>query len=145
MNFLNSVDPELNAHLISESQRQQDGLEMIASENYTSPAVMERPPAASLQTSTPRVIQAADTTAVANLLTRSRTLPRDRAMELFGAEFANVQPHSGSQANQAVYLTSAWSQAIRVLGFDLAHGGHLTHGMHSESFRQALRLSITTV
>ena len=55
-------------------------------------------------------------------------IARDRATELFGAEFANVQPHSGSQANQAVYLTCL-KPGDTVLGFDLAHGGHLTHGM----------------
>lgn len=100
---------------------------MIASENYTSPAVME---------------------AVGSILTNKyaegypgrryyggcehvdvmENITRDRAKELFGAEFANVQPHSGSQANQSVYLT-ALEVGDTVLGFDLAHGGHLTHGM----------------
>ena len=128
MNFLQSHDDEIWSLLINESQRQQDGLEMIASENYTSPAVME---------------------AVGSILTNKyaegypgrryyggcefvdqiEDLARDRARELFGAEHANVQPHAGSQANQAVYLTLL-EPNDKVLGFDLAHGGHLTHGMH---------------
>lgn len=128
MSYLQTTDPDLHRHIIAESGRQQDGLEMIASENYTSPAVME---------------------AVGSILTNKyaegypgrryyggcevvdeiEDLARDRATELFGAEFANVQPHSGSQANQAVYLTLL-EPGDSVLGFDLAHGGHLTHGMH---------------
>ncbi len=127
MSYLNAIDPEIHAHIVAESTRQQDGLEMIASENYTSPAVME---------------------AVGSILTNKyaegypgrryyggcehvdeiENLARDRATQLFGAEFANVQPHSGSQANQAVYLTLL-EPGDTVLGFDLAHGGHLTHGM----------------
>jgi glycine hydroxymethyltransferase len=127
MTFLESDDPEVYAALAAEAVRQQDGLEMIASENYTSPAVME---------------------AVGSVLTNKyaegypgrryyggcehvdviENLARDRACQLFGAEFANVQPHSGSQANQAVYVT-ALQPGDTVLGLDLAHGGHLTHGM----------------
>lgn len=128
MNILQTQDPELWQTVYDETIRQQDGLEMIASENYTSPAVIE---------------------AVGSVLTNKyaegypgrryyggcehmdvmENIARDRAKELFGAEFANVQPHSGSQANQAVYLT-ALDVGDTVLGFDLAHGGHLTHGMH---------------
>ncbi len=127
MNFLPSQDPEVWSILAAEAHRQHDGLEMIASENYTSPAVME---------------------AVGSVLTNKyaegypgrryyggchevdklEDLARDRACELFGAEFANVQPHSGSQANQSVYLTLL-EPGDTVLGLDLAHGGHLTHGM----------------
>ncbi len=127
MNFLQSQDPEIWQTIHDEAIRQQDGLEMIASENYTSPAVMD---------------------AVGSILTNKyaegypgrryyggcehvdvmENIARDRAKELFGAEFANVQPHSGSQANQAVYLT-ALEVGDTVLGLDLAHGGHLTHGM----------------
>lgn len=128
MNILQSQDPEIWQTAHDESIRQQDGLEMIASENYTSPAVME---------------------AVGSVLTNkyaegypgrryyggcehvdvTENIARDRAKQLFGAEFANVQPHSGSQANQAVYLT-ALDVGDTVLGLSLAHGGHLTHGMH---------------
>lgn len=127
MNYLQSHDPEVFASISDEANRQHLGLEMIASENYTSPAVME---------------------AVGSVLTNKyaegypgrryyggcqyvdvvENIARDRATELFGAEFANVQPHSGSQANQAVYLTCL-KPGDTVLGFDLAHGGHLTHGM----------------
>jgi glycine hydroxymethyltransferase len=127
MNFLQSQDPEIWQTVQDESSRQQDGLEMIASENYTSPAIME---------------------AVGSVLTNKyaegypgrryyggcehvdvmENIARDRAKALFGAEFANVQPSSGSQANQAVYL-SALEVGDTVLGLDLAHGGHLTHGM----------------
>ncbi len=128
MNHLQSQDPEVWACLQNESQRQQDGLEMIASENYTSPAVME-------------AVGSVLTNKYAEGYPRRRyyggcefvdvleDLARDRGKQLFGAEYANVQPHSGSQANQAVYLT-VLETGDSVLGLDLAHGGHLTHGMH---------------
>ena len=127
MNFLNSVDPELNAHINSESQRQQDGLEMIASENYTSPAVMEA--AGSILTNKyAEGYPGRRYYGGCEFVDEIEDLARDRACQLFGAEFANVQPHSGSQANQAVYLTLV-EPGDAILGFDLAHGGHLTHGM----------------
>src|SRR4051812_46382846 len=127
MNFIERDDPQVWTAIADEIRRQEDGLEMIASENYTSPAVMQ---------------------AVGSVLTNKyaegypgrryyggceyvdvvENLARDRAKELFGAEHVNVQPHSGSQANFAVYLT-ALSPGDTVLGLDLAHGGHLTHGM----------------
>ena len=127
-NLLATQDPEVWAAVADEIDRQQDGLEMIASENYTSPAVMQ---------------------AVGSVLTNKyaegypgrryyggcehvdvvEDIARNRAKELFGAEFANVQPHSGSQANTAVYL-AVLEHGDTVLGLDLAHGGHLTHGMH---------------
>lgn len=120
-------DPEVWAAIEGEIHRQLDGLEMIASENYTSAAVLQ---------------------AVGSVLTnkyaegypgrryyggceyvdRIERLAQERARRLFGAEVANVQPHSGSQANQAVYMTVLEPGDI-VLGLDLAHGGHLTHGM----------------
>jgi len=126
-NFIERQDPDVWAAIAAEELRQEDGLEMIASENYTSPAIMQ---------------------AVGSVLTNKyaegypgrryyggcehvdvvETLARDRAKQLFGAEHANVQPHAGSQANMAVYLT-AIQPGDTVLGLDLAHGGHLTHGM----------------
>ena len=127
MNFIERDDPAIWHAIQGEIDRQADGLEMIASENYTSPAVMQ---------------------AVGSVLTNKyaegypgkryyggcefvdvvENLARDRAKQLFGAEHANVQPHSGSQANMVVYLSTLEPGDV-VLGLDLAHGGHLTHGM----------------
>src|SRR5215204_628247 len=126
-NPLAAADPEVWSAVAEEIQRQQDGLEMIASENYTSPAVMQT--AGSVLTNKyaegypgKRYYGGCEYVDVVE------TLAIDRAKQLFGAEFANVQPHSGSQANMAVYL-AALQPGDTVLGLDLAHGGHLTHGM----------------
>jgi len=127
MNPIQQHDLEVWSAIRDEIDRQRISLEMIASENYTSAAVME---------------------ACGSVLTNKyaegypgkryyggcehvdviEDLARNRAKELFGAEHANVQPHSGSQANMAVYLT-VLEPGDTVLGLDLAHGGHLTHGM----------------
>ncbi|MEX2169049.1 MAG: serine hydroxymethyltransferase [Pirellulales bacterium] len=127
MNFIEAHDPEVWAAIAGEIQRQEDGLEMIASENYTSPAVMQA--AGSVLTNKyaegypgRRYYGGCQWVDVAE------DLARNRAKQLFGAEFANVQPHSGSQANTAIYL-SALEPGDTILGLDLAHGGHLTHGM----------------
>jgi len=127
MNFLQNQDVDIFNAINNEAQRQQDGLEMIASENYTSPAIMEA--AGSVLTNKyaegypgRRYYGGCEVVDVIE------DIARDRAKELFGAEYANVQPNSGSQANQAVYL-SALDVGDTVLGLDLAHGGHLTHGM----------------
>jgi glycine hydroxymethyltransferase len=120
-------DPEVWAAVAGEIERQQDGLEMIASENYTSLAVMQA--AGSVLTNKyaegypgRRYYGGCEHVDVVE------NLARDRAKQLFGAEFANVQPHSGAQANMAIYL-AALTPGDTVLGLDLAHGGHLTHGM----------------
>ncbi len=127
MNSIEKHDPAVWAAIADEIHRQRDGLEMIASENYTSPAVMQ---------------------CMGSVLTNKyaegypgrryyggceyvdvvEDLARNRAKELFGAEHANVQPHSGAQANSAVYF-ALLNPGDVVLGLDLAHGGHLTHGM----------------
>jgi glycine hydroxymethyltransferase len=126
-NFVELEDPDVWSAISAEQTRQAEGLEMIASENFTSPAVMQ---------------------AVGGVLTNKyaegypghryyggcefvdkvEDLARERLKKLFGAEHVNVQPHSGSQANAAVYMT-AIQTGDTVLAFDLAHGGHLTHGM----------------
>ncbi len=126
MSHIESYDPELWNAMSLERKRQREKLELIASENYTSPAVME---------------------AVGSVLTNkyaegypgkryyggcefvdmAEDLARDRAKALFGADHANVQPHSGSQANMGV-LYAALNHGDVILGMDLAHGGHLTHG-----------------
>lgn len=127
MDILQSADPQVWQAIANEARRQQDGLEMIASENYTSRAVM---------------------TAQGSVLTNKyaegypgrryyggcefvdvvERLAIERLLKLFGAERANVQPHSGAQANMAVYF-AALNHGDTILAMDLAHGGHLTHGM----------------
>ena len=126
MEFLASFDPELGEAVKAECTRQQRGIELIASENFVSPAVMA---------------------AVGSVLTNKyaegypakryyggcecvdvvETLAIERAKKLFGAQFANVQPHSGAQANTAVYF-ALLNPGDTVMGMSLAHGGHLTHG-----------------
>ena len=127
MNPIEQQDPEVWAAIHGEMTRQQDGLEMIASENYTSPAVMHA--VGSVLTNkyaegypTRRYYGGCDYVDIVE------DLAQQRAKQLFSAEFANVQPHSGSQANMAIYLTVI-QPGDSVLGLDLAHGGHLTHGM----------------
>lgn len=125
-NPIDAIDPEIAAAIAAERQRQESHIELIASENFTYPAVME---------------------AQGSVLTNKyaegypgkrwyggcehvdivERLAIERAKELFGADHANVQPHSGSQANFAVY-TSVLQPGDKVLGMNLAHGGHLTHG-----------------
>jgi len=126
MEFLSKADPKVLEAMNLELGRQRDKIELIASENFVSPAVME---------------------AMGSVLTNKyaegypgkrfyggceyvdvvEDIARDRAKELFGAEHANVQPHSGAQANLAVYLATV-KPGDTILGMNLAHGGHLTHG-----------------
>ena len=125
-NSIDVIDPEISAAIAAERTRQESHIELIASENFTFPAIME---------------------AQGSVLTNKyaegypgkrwyggcehvdvvETLAIERAKQLFGADHANVQPHSGSQANFAVY-TSVLQPGDKVLGMNLAHGGHLTHG-----------------
>lgn len=125
---LDAVDPQIAAAIAGELKRQRDGIELIASENFTPVAVLE---------------------AVGSILTNKyaegypgrryyggcqivdevEQLAIDRAKELFGAAAANVQPHSGSNANLTAYF-SVLDPGDKILGLDLAHGGHLTHGLH---------------
>lgn len=127
MDILQQADPAIWNAIQGEVNRQRFGLEMIASENYTSPAVM-----------------AAQGTVLTNkyaegypgrryyggceFVDEVERLAIDRLKELFGADHANVQPHSGAQANTAVFLATL-QPGDTILGLDLAHGGHLTHGM----------------
>ncbi len=125
---IKSFDQEIWASIQDEAVRQEEHIELIASENYTSPRVME-----------------AQGTLLTNKYAEGYPQKRyyggcehvdvveqlaiDRAKELFGADYANVQPHSGSQANAAVYM-ALMQPGETVLGMSLAHGGHLTHGSH---------------
>ena len=127
MNPIEQQDPELWAAVAGEIDRQRDGLEMIARENYTSPAVM----AACGSVLTNKYAEGYPGRRYyggCEFVDIAEDLARDRAKKLFGCDHANVQPHSGAQANTAVYL-AALEPGDTVLGLDLAHGGHLTHGM----------------
>src|ERR1035441_10495939 len=123
---LATADPEIAIQIQNEIARQHEGLEMIASENFVSRAVLEA--AAAVFTNKyaegypgKRYYGGCEfTDGVENLA-------RERVKKLFGAEHANVQPHSGSQANQAAYA-AVLQPGDTILGLNLAHGGHLTHG-----------------
>src|SRR6202045_3846097 len=119
-------DPEIAEQISNEIKRQHEGLEMIASENFVSRAVLEA--AGTVFTNKyaegypgKRYYGGCEFADVAE------NLARDRAKQIFGAEHANVQPHSGAQANMAVYFTIL-EAGDTVLGMNLSHGGHLTHG-----------------
>ena len=127
MNLIQQQDPDVWSAMEAEIQRQRDGLEMIASENYTSAAIMQA--AGSVLTNKyAEGYPGRRYYGGCEYVDRVEDLARDRAKQLFGAEHANVQAHSGSQANMAVYL-SVLQPGDTVLALDLAHGGHLTHGM----------------
>jgi glycine hydroxymethyltransferase len=119
-------DPDVARILASEARRQRDGLELIASENYVSRAVLE----AQGSVLTNKYAEGYPGNRYyggCEFVDMVENLARDRAKELFGAVFANVQPHSGTQANMTVYFTFL-KPGDKVLGMDLSHGGHLTHG-----------------
>ena len=125
-NKLNEIDPEMLEAINKEKGRQHDKIELIASENFVSEAVMEA--AGSVLTNKyaegypgRRYYGGCEYVDIAE------NLARDRAKELFGADHANVQPHSGAQANMAVYF-SVLKPGDTILGMNLNHGGHLTHG-----------------
>jgi glycine hydroxymethyltransferase len=123
---LSEVDPEIYSAIQHETERQHSQLELIASENFTSEAVLEA--TGSVFTNKyaegypgKRYYGGCEFTDIVE------NLARDRAKKLFGAEYVNVQPHSGSQANQAAYA-SVLTPGDTIMGLNLAHGGHLTHG-----------------
>ncbi|MEQ1573840.1 MAG: serine hydroxymethyltransferase, partial [Vicinamibacterales bacterium] len=123
---LADFDPEIARAIRNEARRQAEGLELIASENFVSTAILEA--VGSVMTNKyaegypgKRYYGGCEFVDVAESLAISR------AKELFGADHANVQPHSGAQANMSVYLTLL-KPGDTVLGMNLAHGGHLTHG-----------------
>lgn len=123
---LKSVDLEIYNAIQNEFERQQFGLEMIASENYTSKAVMEAQGSV-LTNKYAEGYPGKRYYGGCEFVDVAESLAISRACELFGSAAANVQPHSGSQANMAVYLAEL-KAGERVLGMDLSHGGHLTHG-----------------
>src|SRR5689334_21545146 len=128
MDVLKAADPDIWQAIQDERRRQQQGLEMIASENYTSPAVM----AAQGSVLTNKYAEGLPGRRYyggCEFVDDGERLAVDRLQKLFGATKANVQPHSGATANMAVYF-AALEPGDTILAMDLAHGGHLTHGMH---------------
>ena len=126
MSVLEKFDPEIAQIIRSETERQEYKLELIASENYVSEAVLEA--AGSVLTNKyAEGLPGKRYYGGCEFVDIAEDLARDRAKELFGCEAVNVQPHSGSQANMAVYF-AAIQPGDTVLGMNLAHGGHLTHG-----------------
>src|ERR1700722_10542579 len=124
---LKDLDPEIHAAIKNEERRQSTGLELIASENFTYRAVLE----ATGSVFTNKYAEGYPGRRYyggCEYVDVVETLAIERAKKLFGAEHVNVQPHSGSQANMAVYLT-VLKPGDTILGMNLAHGGHLTHGM----------------
>ncbi len=124
--LLSKQDPEISRWIKKEEDRQEYGLEMIASENYTSKAVMEVQ-GSILTNKYAEGYPGKRYYGGCEFVDEIEQLAIDRAKKLFGAEHANVQPHSGSQANMAVYL-AACKAGDKIMGMDLSHGGHLTHG-----------------
>ncbi len=128
MGSIREQDPEVWQAIDAERLRQQDGLEMIASENYTSPAVL----AATGSVLTNKYAEGYPGRRYYGGCEHVDTVERlaiERGKQLFGAEHANVQPHAGAQANMAVYF-ACLEPGDTMLAMNLSHGGHLTHGMH---------------
>ena len=126
-NFVELEDSEVWSAITAEQVRQQEGLEMIASENFTSPAVMQAVGSV-LTNKYAEGYPGRRYYGGCEFVDKVEDIARERLKAVFGAEHVNVQPHSGSQANAAVYL-AAIQPGDTVLAFDLSHGGHLTHGM----------------
>ena len=123
---IKGFDPELAKAIADEARRQEDHVELIASENYASPRVMEAQ-GSQLTNKYAEGYPGKRYYGGCEYVDVAEQLAIDRVKQLFGADYANVQPHSGSQANQAVYL-ALLQPGDTILGMSLAHGGHLTHG-----------------
>ncbi|MFS8064693.1 MAG: serine hydroxymethyltransferase, partial [Luteimonas sp.] len=123
---IEGFDPELAQAIANENRRQEDHVELIASENYASPRVMEAQ-GSQLTNKYAEGYPGKRYYGGCEYVDIAEQLAIDRVKQLFGADYANVQPHSGSQANQAVYL-ALLQPGDTILGMSLAHGGHLTHG-----------------
>jgi glycine hydroxymethyltransferase len=126
MEHLKATDPEVFAALRGEARRQEDGLELIASENFVSRAVLDTMGSV-LTNKYAEGVPGKRYYGGCEFADEVENLARDRAKRLFDAEHVNVQPHSGAQANMAAYF-SVLKPGDRILGMDLSHGGHLTHG-----------------
>ena len=125
---IKDYDPDLYQAMVSETKRQESHIELIASENYCSQAVMEAQ-GSDLTNKYAEGYPGKRYYGGCEFVDIVEQLAIDRAKELFGAEYANVQPHAGSQANSAVFL-ALLEAGDTVLGMSLDAGGHLTHGAH---------------
>lgn len=123
---LKEIDPEIFAQVVNEQIRQEEHIELIASENYTSPAVMETQ-GSQLTNKYAEGYIGKRFYGGCEFVDQVEHLAIERIKKLYGAEYANVQPHSGSQANQAVYFAFL-KPGDTIMGMNLGHGGHLTHG-----------------
>ena len=126
MSYIDKIDPEISELINEEHERQQRNIELIASENFVSNGVMEAA-GSCLTNKYAEGYPHKRYYGGCEVVDKVEDLARDRAKELYDADHANVQPHSGSQANQAVYF-SVLEPGDKVLAMDLTHGGHLTHG-----------------
>ncbi|MBL6686029.1 MAG: serine hydroxymethyltransferase [Methylophilaceae bacterium] len=124
--LLKKTDPELWSQILNETERQEQHIELIASENYTSPAVMQAQ-GSQLTNKYAEGYIGKRFYGGCEFVDQVEKLAIDRLKELYGAEYVNVQPHSGSQANQAVYF-AILKPGDTIMGMNLGHGGHLTHG-----------------
>ena len=123
---IESFDPELSVSMKAEERRQEEHIELIASENYASPMIMEAQ-GTKLTNKYAEGYPGKRYYGGCEFVDKAEVLAIERAKSLFGADYANVQPHSGSQANAAVFL-ALLKPGDTILGFSLDHGGHLTHG-----------------
>ena len=128
MSYIKKTDPELFNILEKELDREESTIELIASENFTSQAVMEMTGGV-MTNKYAEGYPGKRYYGGCEIVDQAENIARDRLKKLFKAEYVNVQPHSGSQANMAVFMTFL-NPGDTVLGLDLAHGGHLTHGSH---------------
>jgi glycine hydroxymethyltransferase len=124
--YLKDTDPEIWEQIVNETNRQEEHIELIASENYTSPAVMEAQ-GSQLTNKYAEGYISKRFYGGCEHVDQVEQLCIDRLKQLYGAEYVNVQPHSGSQANQAVYF-AVLKPGDTIMGMNLGHGGHLTHG-----------------
>src|SRR5579862_8579185 len=124
--LLQDFDPAIAQVLTDEKRRQEEHIELIASENYVSPEVLQAQGSV-LTNKYAEGYPGKRYYGGCEYVDIAEQLAIDRVKKLFGAAYANVQPHSGSQANQAVYL-AVLKPGDKILGMSLAHGGHLTHG-----------------
>ena len=126
MDALKQIDPEIHCLLVEEAERQEHQLEMIASENFVSRAVLQAMGSV-LTNKYAEGYPGKRYYGGCEVVDEVEKLAQDRLLRLFGADYANVQPHSGAQANMAVYF-ALLEPGDTVLGMNLSEGGHLTHG-----------------